>query len=216
METTTRLITIAGFARNGKDTMYSILSHCLNSYYNSRCQNLKLADSLRRMVQEECIEKHGINAWTEHPEEKQIIRNILIDRAVSERAQNPDVFCENLFNHGTIRPNVMNIITDLRYPNELAYVSNEILFENRFHVWVNRGPNFGPVGEEEKKYTTQLLEEHKALHNSVVYDWNVDMEGAGWNVWDKDVRTAVEEDVMTKVVKPMLEHFGESIFKKAA
>lgn len=181
-----------------------------------RCNNIKLADSLRRMVQEECIETHGVNAWTEHPDEKTLIRPILIARAIKERKENPDIFCENLFEFGCVKANCVNVLTDLRYPNELEYISKEIPYENRFHIWVNRGEAFGPVGEEEEKYTTQLRKLHDGMSNAVVYNWDVDMLGAGWSVWDKNVRSSVEKNVTDRIMIPVLLHFGLSHLENVA
>jgi hypothetical protein len=210
METTTRIVTIAGFARNGKDTMYSIINHYLHQHTSIKCKNLKLADSLRRMVQEECVDKHGINAWTEDAEEKQIIRPILIERATKERADNPDIFCDNLFEYGGVKPGVLNIITDLRYYNELQFIESAVTWENRFHIWVSRGDKFGPVGSEEEQYTVHLKSMLAGRSNCVFYDWEHDMDGAGWSVWDKATRESVEGDVLTKVINPLMTHLGIS------
>jgi hypothetical protein len=162
------------------------------------------------MVQEECVEKHGINAWTEDPEEKQIIRPILIDRATKERSVNPDIFCENLFEYGGIKPGVLNIVTDLRYYNELQFIEKNIPWEDRFHIWVSRGDAFGPVGSEEEQYTVHLKSMLAGRSNCVYYDWEKDMGGAGWSVWGKAAREEVEADVTGKVIKPLIKHLGIS------
>lgn len=124
------LIGIAGAARAGKDTLCRTIEFVLpNTVQMAFAHAVKLeADPI-------CKERHGISAFTEDPEQKKIIRPILIDVGHGRRQENPNIWIEKLADQIDSRIGTHNIIvTDVRYGNEADMIHSKggiIIFVQR-------------------------------------------------------------------------------------
>jgi hypothetical protein len=118
------IIGLTGLARCGKDTFCKYARQYLKSH-NYESQRLAFADELKKDIDAFLIEKLGISAFTEVTEEKEIIRPMLTTWGTEVMRKQDDlhwvkkveeVIVENKKN------NVVSIVTDIRFPNEIEYI----------------------------------------------------------------------------------------------
>lgn len=115
------LIGIAGAARAGKDTLCSALEYVLpNTVQMAFAHAVKLeADPI-------CKERFGISAFTEDPEEKKIIRPVLIEVGHGRRQEDPEIWIKKLAAQIDAKRNLNNIVvTDVRYGNEADMIHSK-------------------------------------------------------------------------------------------
>ncbi len=119
------IIGLTGLARCGKDTFCKYARQHLKSH-NYESQRLAFADELKKDIDAFLIEKLGISAFTEVTEEKEIIRPMLTTWGTEVMRKQDDlhwvkkveeVIVENKKN------NVVSIVTDIRFPNEIEYIN---------------------------------------------------------------------------------------------
>ena len=117
------VIGIGGHARAGKDTFVKIAKKILkgNGYSSIR---LAFADALKEEIDPFLKEYYGISAWTEDPDEKKIIRPLLVAHGCQKRVQNPTYWIDKVneaietihFTEDVV------FISDCRFPNEADWV----------------------------------------------------------------------------------------------
>lgn len=115
------LIGIAGAARAGKDTLCRTIEFILpNTVQMAFAHAVKLeADPI-------CLAKHSISAFTEDPEEKKIIRPILIEVGHGRRQGDPEIWIKKLADQIDAKLPTRNIVvTDVRYANEADMIHSK-------------------------------------------------------------------------------------------
>lgn len=145
-----KIVLLRGFSFAGKDSVGQIL---VQKYGFRRAA---FADSLKTIVSQ----KYGIPiAWLHDQEKKQekapdgrTWRKILLDTAIVYRETNPDIFaelcCQEIRNGSEGAQNQYIVITDWRYPNELATVVRLFPDATIYTCWVKRAKQtISPVND---------------------------------------------------------------------
>ena len=116
------IIGICGNARSGKDTLgKNIVSILKDNGIKSKV--LSFADELKKSVDEFLINSIGISAFTEDEEEKKTIRPFLVTWGTEViRSMDKNYWINKL--EEKISQNQVNIITDVRFENELEWIKN--------------------------------------------------------------------------------------------
>jgi len=113
-----KLIGIGGCARTGKDTFSTILIKQLE-LVGKKVKRIALADPLKFMCDEFCQKNLGISAFTQIPEEKLLVRPLLVWFGDTKRKQTNGRFWMDLANKSIEEATVAGydyvVITDVRY-----------------------------------------------------------------------------------------------------
>ena len=118
-----KIIGIAGNAGSGKDTLGENFESILKDQ-GIKSQRLSFAHELRKSVDKFLIEQTGISAFTSDKKEKSLIRPFLVCWGTDiMRKINDDIWVEKL--EPSLYDNHVNIITDLRFPNELKWLKSK-------------------------------------------------------------------------------------------
>lgn len=118
-----KIIGIAGNAGSGKDTLGKNFESILKDQ-GIKSQRLSFAYELRKSVDKFLIEQTGISAFTSDKKEKSLIRPFLVCWGTDiMRKINDDIWVEKL--EPSLYDNHVNIITDLRFPNELKWLKSK-------------------------------------------------------------------------------------------
>jgi len=121
-----KLIGLCGLARSGKDTFFSLAREYLFDY-NIYCQRFSFADALKYDVKDFLLEKVGISPFTEDNVQKEIIRDFLVAYGTKLMRRMHEDHWINKIKEG-VEQSIINgccpIITDIRYLNELDWISN--------------------------------------------------------------------------------------------
>jgi len=156
---------LCGSARCGKDTFYSIAKEYLSNM-GYQPYRLSFADILKQDVNEFLLEKTGINAFTEDPAEKELIRDFLVAYGTKLMRRIDENYWISKVEEkvrqlppwgGVSIP--LPIFTDVRYLNELKWI-RETLSGTIVHITRTGTP---PINEEERK-NDPILHAHSALH----------------------------------------------------
>lgn len=138
-----KIIGISGNARSGKDTM-GINFQKILSDLGIKSKRYSFAYELKKSVNEFLIEQLGISAFTENEDEKKIIRPFLVFWGTDVmRSINNNVWVERL--ESSIKDNHVNIITDLRFTNELDWIK-----KNKGFTLMIKRAGIEPANEYEK------------------------------------------------------------------
>lgn len=142
------VIGITGYARSGKDTFFSLLKQRSSSIYH----RFAFADELKRDLHSFLIEKCGINIFDVPNEKKHIVRPILIAYGCLQRDLGDGLHwvrqTEKALNASLMHdPNFIPVITDVRFPNEAAYLKEKY---NLILIEINRENCPTPPDEELK------------------------------------------------------------------
>ena len=128
METEIKVIGLCGVAQSGKDTFCEVARR-LFLEQDITAQRLSFADALKADTDEFLKDKVGISAFTTALEEKTLIRDFLVaygTKLMRKRDEN----CWIKKVEGKVKYNMDNdivtIITDIRYPNELSWVQDTL------------------------------------------------------------------------------------------
>lgn len=172
-----KLIAIAGNARVGKDTMGLYFEEALNSL-NVKTKRISFAYALRKSVDDFLIRETGISAFTTDEKEKNIIRPFLVcwGTEVMRRIR-PNIWVEKL--EENCDPDAVNIITDMRFPNELNWIKTQ----DAFSVFLHR-EGIGPANIYEKE-------------NNMILATAVDYEFTLANVEDIDILKPLAKNILT-------------------
>ena len=160
------IIAVSGLAQSGKDTWADFLTALMQYDVNS-CR-YKMAESLREAVGSAFaslrIER---SAWTEIPEEKNLLRPLLVELGKYARAYDEDVFvnvCADLIEEEMLAYMQVAIITDLRYHNE--YLCLKALAEKRGwrFLWVHIVKEGNSPANAEEAASIGLLRKEETPH----------------------------------------------------
>ena len=120
MKLDSNIIAIAGNARTGKDTLGNNFVKILNEQ-GIKAKTFSFANQLKESVNQFVIDQTGISAFTENKEEKKLIRPFLVCWGTDVmRKINNNIWIEKL--SGNLLGDHVNIITDLRFANELKWI----------------------------------------------------------------------------------------------
>lgn len=143
------IIGICGNARSGKDTFCKYAKTFL-SKKKVAAARAAFADEIKKDLDQLCKHKIGINAFTEKTEEKEIIRPLLVAYGTDViRKMDEDWWVNKLDKSLETHRNmqILPIITDVRYPNELEWIKKQ---HNGVVIHVTR-KGIKPANEEERK-----------------------------------------------------------------
>lgn len=161
MTNNTILIAVGGYARTGKDTMYELIARYSEEFLNLPCRKLKFAGALKEQVREECMEKFGIDSFTEKDSEKEIIRPLLVETGRKKREEDVDYWAKQVLDQSRPLEPGVNVITDLRFENELKVVLD---YDPEATVLILDKPGIGPINSEEAKMTSPLYRTQYVYH----------------------------------------------------
>ena len=138
-----KVIGIMGNARSGKDTAYLSIKTILNEANVCR---VAFADELKKECDSFLRENVGISAFTECPEEKEVIRPFLVTYGTHLRRKlDPDCWIKRAAESMSTGRNSINVITDTRYPNEAKWVKKQ----NGLLIFLSRD-GIPPANDEEE------------------------------------------------------------------
>jgi hypothetical protein len=123
------IIGIAGVARSGKDTFASILTNRLNAVGKS-VDKFAFADALKQDCDAFCKEKLGVSAFTQVPNEKLLIRPLLVWYGDAKRKQSNGRYWVDIID-AKVKASKADfcLVTDVRYDfyerDEISWVKQE-------------------------------------------------------------------------------------------
>ena len=191
-------IGLCGSARCGKDTFYSIANEYLSNQ-GYQPYRLSFADILKQDVNEFLYEKTGINAFTEEPKEKELIRDFLVAYGTKLMRRIDENYWISKVEDRIIPPSPVDalpvrlpIFTDVRYLNELKWI-RETLSGTIIHITRTGTP---PANQEERK-NDPLLHVHSDLHLT-------------WGDFKNKEPTAKDRGVVEQVIKEGLHDYDRT------
>ena len=132
----------------GKDTLCQRLAEI-----DARFKRFSFADELKKDVAPFIHQKFGFDIFSCSPEEKELIRPILIAYGMSQRQRDPDYWIKRLVSNINSElawyPRMIPVITDGRFMNEVSF------FRQRYDVTfvqIFRHGAPSPTEEEEKHW----------------------------------------------------------------
>ena len=153
MDLDKKIIAVGGNARSGKDTLANNLVDIL-AELNIKAKKVSFAHALRESVDDFLLRELGISAFTEDKEEKDIIRPFLVFWGTDVmRGRDQNVWVKKI--QKFLKPDSVNIISDLRFTIELDWVKEK----NGVSVMLSRKA-VNPANKYEE-------EENKKLYKSV-------------------------------------------------
>lgn len=175
-----KIISISGNARSGKDTLARNMSDILGDI-GIKTKIVSFANELKESVNNFLLEQTGISAFTEDDEEKKIIRPFLVCWGTDVIRKIDDNTWINKLQENLCSDSV-NIITDLRFANELKWVQeNEGL-----SVFIDRD-GIKPANEYEKT-------------NNLLLKDCVDLNFTFGNFEDKNILRLTSVEIMDKLI----------------
>ena len=155
-----KLLGLCGNARAGKDTFFDLSRDLLNKrkVFTTR---FAFADALKEECDSFLTKNLGISAFTENPEEKEIIRPFLVTYGTHLRRKlDPNCWISK------IEPAVLSaitqdqtaVITDVRFGNEADWIRSL----GGITIHINRD-GFGPANSDEAENEPILIEKSDQL-----------------------------------------------------
>jgi hypothetical protein len=152
-----KIIGITGVATSGKDTLCNLLIEFLKSK-NIQAKRLALADKLKEDLFPFVKEKFNINIFDPNPEEKKIIRSVLVGYGMAKRSLSKGTYWTSMIQKqidDLKENNILPIITDIRYQeyneDEFFWLKNN----NGILIHISRidlqGIEIPPANSEEEK-----------------------------------------------------------------
>jgi len=141
-----KIIGISGLARCGKDSFFNVSSKILKES-SRESSRFAFADELKLECDNFLKSNTGISAFTEDPEEKELIRPFLvcygthIRRKINKNCWISKV--ENKLNDKKYKNHIV-FITDVRYDNEIEWIHSK----NGHSIHIERVGNKAPNEEE--------------------------------------------------------------------
>lgn len=148
------IIGLCGNARSGKDTFCEYAKKALSSKKVGAAR-AAFADELKKDLDSLCRHKIGVSAFTEDSKEKEIIRPLLVTYGTEViRKLDEDWWINKLERSLAVHQhmNLIPIITDVRYPNELKWIQQK---HNGVCIHITR-KGVGPANKEEKENNLYL------------------------------------------------------------
>ena len=160
------LLGLSGVARSGKDTFFSFIEE-----EGVKCKRIAFADELKQECLRFLLDNTGISAFTEDPEEKEIIRPFLVTYGTHIRRKlNPYCWIDKVNNKAKnlISSSILPVITDVRYENEAKWVHD--MGGKLIHVSRTEGNNnINPSNREEEENDPILIKKADAHVNWPTY-----------------------------------------------
>ena len=129
----TQLIGLVGFARAGKNSFADFTSS-----HVEKCTNISFAYALRKELDSFLLSRLNISAFTEDPEEKEIVRPLLVcwGTEIMRQKIDPDYWVKSIEKTVEIngKNNICSIITDVRFGNEISWISEN----GGKSIWIER------------------------------------------------------------------------------
>ena len=149
-----KLIGLCGVARCGKDTFFNLAKQYIENKSNIVCTKVSFAECLRQEINETLIQNFNISAWTENTNEKEQIRDLLVAWSKTRRHQD----CNYWVNKIKINEDSINIITDVRYKNEVDFIhkNNGIVIYIQRKITNNEHAVVQACNDEERVHTVPL------------------------------------------------------------
>lgn len=121
------ILSITGSAQSGKDSLYTILENIF-SKHNIVTKRFAFADELKLELYDFVKSKYGISPFTNNPEEKTLIRGLMVEHGCIRRKQSNGTHWT-----GILTPRVMESINDGELPiiTDLRFCE----FEHDEHSW---------------------------------------------------------------------------------
>ena len=142
------IIGLCGNARSGKDTFCRIAQIFLDKKKVGAAR-AAFADELKKDLDDLCRHKIGFSAFTEDPENKEILRPLLVSYGTDiMRKLDENWWIERIDKTLGVHQQLelLPIITDVRYPNEMKWIQEE---KNGVCIHLTRH-GIGPANKEEK------------------------------------------------------------------
>lgn len=163
---------VAGVATAGKDTFFILFQEYL-ARQGFRVQRFALADKLKDELDPFLTSSFGISAWTKNPEEKKLIRPILVAHGGLRRSMSKGQYWTNQLTpvvQKALADGIIPVITDVRYAEysqdevfwlqgmggKLVYVSRYMLKDGQKHF-------VQPPNEDERRNDPRLRESASAI-----------------------------------------------------
>jgi hypothetical protein len=123
---------ISGYAGAGKDTFCTALSKTIQEKEGTPVIRSAFADNLKRNMNLFLTRNLGVSAFTQDPEQKEVIRPLLVCYGETMRKADPDYWVKQVFDVIDSYKSRLNgtdqyftfIIPDVRYKNEAEAVIN--------------------------------------------------------------------------------------------
>jgi hypothetical protein len=154
-----------GFTRAvGKDTLAALMAQL-----DPRVRRYAFADPLKQDFAPFLSRHFGIDIWRCTPEEKEIVRPILIAYGMSQRARDPDYWVKrtveaikaDIAKCPPAADMIIPVVTDVRFSNEIDILRREL---GALIVHVTRDGAPPPTDEEAKHYAGLIPLADKHLH----------------------------------------------------
>jgi hypothetical protein len=148
------IIGLCGNARSGKDTFCEYAKKFLTKKKVGAAR-AAFADELKKDLDDLCRHKIGISAFTQDTKEKEVIRPLLVTYGTEViRKLDEEWWINRLEKSLGVHQhmNLIPIVTDVRYPNELDWIQNK---HNGVCVYITR-KGIGPANSEERKNNSFL------------------------------------------------------------
>lgn len=138
----TGIVGLTGVATSGKDLLCSMLSERI-----SKCYRVALADKLKEDINPFLIQKFGINIYGCTPQEKELVRPVLVAYGKIKRVKTKGTYWTGLVTDSVkeLSKTGLVIVTDVRYCDD-SYEDDE-------YFWLKR---LGGRLVHIKKYTQEL------------------------------------------------------------
>jgi hypothetical protein len=144
-----KIISISGNARCGKDTLGNNIVSILEDL-GIKAKTLSFAYELKSSVDSFLLEQTGISAFTDDDTEKSIIRPFLVCWGTDVmRSIDNNIWINKL--EESLSTDSVNIITDLRFENELDWIKSE----KGFSIMLKRD-GIKPANDYEEVNNSQL------------------------------------------------------------
>lgn len=118
-----KVIGLCGVAQSGKDTFCEIAIELFKKQ-NIQAKRVSFADALKKDVESFLLEKIGISSFTTNTKEKTLIRDFLVSygtKLMRKIDENIWINKVDQIVRQNIKNNIVTIITDIRYENELIW-----------------------------------------------------------------------------------------------
>lgn len=150
------IIGLCGFARSGKNSFADFVSELgTESDPPISFKNASFAYALRKELEWFVQEKLKISTFTEDPQEKEIIRPLLVcwGTSIIRNKIDKDYWVKKIKNtiDNNRKTGIASIITDVRFINEVEWIKRE----GGVSIFVER-EGIGPTNPDEVKFTDPL------------------------------------------------------------
>lgn len=149
-----KILLLGATRMTGKDTLCQRLMEL-----NPRFKRFSYADELKNDLSSFVADRFGFSIWNCSPEEKELIRPLMIAYGMAQRSRDPDYWAkrtqENIENYLAYHPQCIPVVTDVRFSNELVLMRRD--YDATFLFLERKGAP--PPTEEEEKHWPTLKEQ---------------------------------------------------------